>query len=179
MTCPRDAGNKNIDNHWLRPLPTLGSSCRSGTLKHVSWEEGGAILTVNLKHKQSTHAHRGWQRPPCWDGRGAQCLAHGPQKAPAKPAEAAGLGAQSPRRICACENWCHPGSLQLSRAVVIHSQCPERPSRGSWAGRWCKWPRGGVLTRGVLGSSEQLETQAAPEPESELPEQPRLSWARP
>lgn len=22
MTCPRDAGNKNIDSHWLRPLPT-------------------------------------------------------------------------------------------------------------------------------------------------------------
>lgn len=74
----------------------------------------------------NTHIHTpngGWQRPPCWDVRGSECLAHGPQKVPPKPATAA-------RRTCVRGIWCHPGSLQVSFAVVIHSQCPERPSSG-------------------------------------------------
>lgn len=56
MTCPRDAGNKNIDNHWLRPLPTRVSSPMSGTLKHLfPGKKGGASLqSVNHKH---THTH--------------------------------------------------------------------------------------------------------------------------
>lgn len=141
MTCPRDAGNKNIDSHWLRTLPTRVSSSKSGTLKHLfPGKRGGASLrSVRHTHARRTHTacFRGWRRPPGWDGRGAEGSPHGPQEVPPKPAAAASRGAQSPRRTRARGNWCHPGSLQVNRAVAIHSQCPERPS-GLRSG--CEWP---------------------------------------
>lgn len=104
------------------------SSSQSGTLKHLfPGKRGGASLrSVNHKH---TPPYGGWLRPLRWDGRGAQGLPHGPQKVPPKPAAEAGRGAQSPRRTRARGNWGHLGSPRVSRAAVIHSRRPERPSR--------------------------------------------------
>lgn len=133
MTCPRDAGNKNIHSHWLRTLPTPVSSSKSGTLKHLfPGKRGGASLRSvhHNKHARRTHStrSRGWRRPPSRDGRGAEGVPLGPQEVPPEPAPGASRGAQSPRRTRARENWGHPGSLRVNRAVAIHSQCPDRPS---------------------------------------------------
>lgn len=86
--------------------------------------------TINTHtHGARAHTpHGGWQRPRCWDGRGAECSPPGPQKVRPKPAAAAWFGSQGPRRTRVRGSWCRRGSLLASRAVVIHSQCPERPS---------------------------------------------------
>lgn len=162
---PRDAGNKNTSNHWLRPLADLCLWLKSGSLEHISWERGGASLQiVNHKH---THTARAHTRPT----EAGSVLAAGMGVGP-------GARHRVPRRFARSQLQ-RPGSARRAaedsrpRKLVSPGLAPSEPRcRHSFAVSGASFSRElsfaevraaprRVFSRRALEGSEPLETQAA------------------
>lgn len=153
MTCPRDAGNKNTDSHWLRTLPTWVSSSKSGTLKHLfPGKRGGASRrSVRRKHARSAHSLHPLPRPAAASSPLAWAWGRGfATRPPGGSCQASRSGESRraeptedprPRNLV-------PPRLAPSEPRCRHSFAVSRASfpRGAGLRRGCEWPRHGVLT---------------------------------